>query len=907
MESLNNNFYITEDKTRKKHIDPLLKKLGWKNKYIKEEINPIKSDFKNKDYVTYNGKIEKGIDLFIDYLLLDNNGTPLAIIEAKKYSKNPAIGRNQAITYAKEIEKKIGEANFKIPIFLTNGYKWIFIDEYGNERRISGPFSQRDLERRRSLYRSRKNPATMKINSNIVDRPSSIQIVRKLSEHFAECHRKALVEMATGTGKTRVAMAIIDILNRADLVRNVLFIADRITLVTQAKNAFKNFLNEPVADLRDDFDVNSRLYVSTVQTLMGKENNRLFDKFSPGFFDLIVFDEAHRSYYDKNNLIFRYFDAIKIGLTATPRIRESNSTVDLFGESTAEYSYDQALSDGILAPYKGIPIYLKVLNEGIKPSDLDKYNRDNLRRQGKDPNEFEVTGSQFDKVFLNKETNEIILKEFMDKCCISDDNKPAKTIFFLSSKRHANKLKEIWNKLFPNLNEQAQVIVSDMPHSNQAIERFKKQTNPRIVFSVSMLDTGVDIPEICNLVIIKPIFSHIQFWQILGRGTRNLDSCKHTEWLPNRKKNDFLILDFVIGGHSNIEFHNLKRGGEGKIQLSTITKTFNNRVSLLERDLNQKQKDMINNKILEDIDKLDEDLFTVKEKIPTIKKLKRVNDLKGYTDELIEEISPLTINIESDNANISSFILKSEKLFQLVLDIDRDKIQKAKKEITYMIRNVLDKNNLDEIIKNKSNLIKVLQLKFWDDLTFDDVEFLVREIAPSMKYFTPTPKEIVYTNVNDYIINTKEIIKSIPEDEDLKLLLRTNEIAKKLKEGKCISSNELLQLEKELSALKPEITINNIQKETDFLQFLREIIGITREKDPKQLIEERFSKYIIENHDYNEKQLNFLNTLKKVLAKRKSIDIKDIFEDPFDESNVSQFNHDELRDIIDKCNDIKMC
>lgn len=182
---------------------------------------------------------------------------------------------------------------------------------------------------------------------------------------------------------------------------------------------------------------------------------------------------------------------------------------------------------------------------------------------------------------------------------------------------------------------------------------------------------------------------------------------------------------------------------------------------------------MINNKILEDIGKLDEDLFTVKEKIPTIKKLKRVNDLKGYTDELIEEISPLTINIESDNANISSFILKSEKLFQLVLDIDRDKIQKAKKEITYMIRNVLDKNNLDEIIKNKSNLIKSLQLKFWDDLTFDDVEFLVREIAPSMRYFTPTPKEIVYTNVNDYIINTKEIIKSIPEDEDLKLLLRT--------------------------------------------------------------------------------------------------------------------------------------
>ncbi len=730
---------INEDETRKQIIDPQLKNIGWKSKYIKEEVNPVKSNFENKDYVVYNGKVERGVDLFIDYLLLDNHENPLAIIEAKRYSKDPDIGRNQAITYSLEIEKKTG---LKIPIFLTNGYKWIFIDESGFGRKISGPFSQEDLSRRRSLYNSRQNPSTMKIDSNIVDRPRNVQIVRKLSEHFGECHKKALIEMATGTGKTRVSMAIIDLLNRSNLVRNVLFIADRTTLVIQAKNAFKNFLNEPVADLREGYDANSRSYVSTVQTLMGKESNRLFEKFSPGFFDLIVFDEAHRSYYDKNNLIFKYFDAIKIGLTATPRINETRSTMDLFGDSTTEYSYDQALSDGVLAPYKGIPIYLKILNEGIKPIDLDKYNKDNLRRQGKDPDEFEVTGSQFDKVFLNDKTNKIILKEFMEKCYRSDDNKPAKTIFFTSSKRHAKRLKEIWDQMYPKFSSEAQVIISEMSHSQQAIDRFKKQSTPRIVFSVSMLDTGVDIPEICNLVIIKPIFSHIQFWQILGRGTRNLGACKHKEWLSNRKKKDFLILDFVIGGHSNIEFHNLKKqNGEGKTQLSILTKTFNNRVSLLERNLDKKQKNLINNKILGDINNLDEDLFTVKEKIPIIKKLKNVDDLAEHTDELMEEIAPLTINLESDNANVSSFILKSEKLFQLVLDMDREKIQNSKKEIIYMIKNVLDKDNLEEISKNKSKLIRALQLEFWDDLTFDDIEFLVREIAPSMKYFTPNPKE----------------------------------------------------------------------------------------------------------------------------------------------------------------------
>ncbi len=255
----------------------------------------------------------------------------MAIIEAKRFSKDPDTGRAQARTYAKEIESKI---NDKIPIFLTNGNIWIFIDEYGVERKISGPFSQKDLKRRRDLYNHSKNPATCKINPYIVDRPRSVQIVRSVSEYFSKCHRTALIQMATGTGKTRVAMAVIDILIRSNIVRNVLFIADRGALVKQAKvNGFNQFFNEPVGDLRDGFSENKRLYVSTIQTLMkGREKeSKFFEQFSPGFFDLIVFDEAHRSIYDKNNLVFKYFDAIKIGLTATPE-SETQSTVDLFGK-----------------------------------------------------------------------------------------------------------------------------------------------------------------------------------------------------------------------------------------------------------------------------------------------------------------------------------------------------------------------------------------------------------------------------------------------------------------------------------------------------------------------------------------------------------------------------------------------
>ena len=337
-----------------------------------------------------------------------------------------------------------------------------------------------------------------------------------------------------------MAMAIIDLLIKSNVVRNVLFIADRIALVSQAKdNGFKKFFNEPVADLRDGFNSTSRLYVSTVQTLMSGNETRLFEKYSPGYFDLIVFDEAHRSIYDKNNLIYQYFDAIKIGLTATPRERETQSTFDLFGKATAEYSYDEAVRDGVLVPYFAHIISTKVLNEGIKQEDLDKFLKDQLRRQDVDPDTFEPPGSQFDRVFMDDKTNALIINSFMKNCYKSDEGKPAKSIFFCSSQNHAKRMKRVFGELFPKFASEVQVITSDMYRSEDEIKRFKLKSNPRIALSVGMLDTGVDIPEICNLVFIKPVVSPIRFWQMLGRGTRNLEACKHNEWLPNGRKADF--------------------------------------------------------------------------------------------------------------------------------------------------------------------------------------------------------------------------------------------------------------------------------------------------------------------------------------------------------------------------------
>lgn len=905
---------ISEHETRKKYIDKALKKEGWIETYIKEEVNPVKSDFNNKIFVLFDGNIEKNVDLFIDYLLLDENKNPLAIIEAKRYSKDPETGRVQARTYAKEIESKIDD---KIPIFLTNGQKWIFIDEYGVEREVSGVFSQKDLKRRRDLFNNCKNPATMKINPSIVDRPRSVQIVRSVSEYFSQCHRTALIQMATGTGKTRVAMAVIDVLMKSNLVRNVLFIADRTSLVRQAKvNGFTKFFDEPVGDLREGFTENKRLYVSTIQTLMSGNANepKFYEKFSPGFFDLIIFDEAHRSIYDKNNLVFQYFDAIKIGLTATPKESETKSTFDLFGEAIEDYSYDKAINDGILVPYKAHSIYTDVLNEGIDSKDLDEFTKDELRRQGINPDDLELTGSQFDSVFMDNYVNDLVIETFMNNAYKSDEGKPAKSIFFCSSKKHAKAMKERFNSLYPHLSSDVQVITSDLSRADDEIDRFKLDSEPRIVLSVGMLDTGVDIPEVCNLVFIKPVYSSIRFWQMIGRGTRNEESCKHKEWLPNQKKEDFLIFDFVIGGHSNIDFHEFREEGKLKENVSTITAIFNNRVSLLEENLTENQRKIITAKLYNTLNQFRDDLWVVNKKKGILDRLRNTEDLENHIAELTTEISPLTTVLEGYNPNVSKFIQEAEKLFACILHNDLDRIGKIKSSIQYKVRNVLEKDNITVIKEKQDDLKKVLQISFWEDLTFERVEFLVNEISSTMVYFVADRKGIIYVSVPDQIIDWVERDKEIAEDEELKRLLERNEAIKKLKEGKGITSKELLYIEKELSSLRPELTIDLIQRSrgTDFLVFLREIIGLTREEDPKQLIEQRFDELILSDYslnngvEFNSNQIEFLILLKKVFANRKHIELQDFAEEPLDKGK-NFFEFDSLNRIVEMCNQIKMC
>jgi len=910
---------ISENQTRKKFINRQLGKVGWKSYHWKDEVNSVKSNFRTKNYVLFTGSYEKGIDRFIDYVLLAQDNAPLAIIEAKKYTKDPEDGRIQARTYQEDIHHQTGQ---RIPIFLTNGETWIFIDQLGRERKVSGPFSQEDLERKSELFKNQKDPA--KIFTNIVDRDRSILNVKKVAEHFGQGHRKALIQMATGTGKTRVAMAIIDILVKANYIRNVLFVADRIALADQASaDGFKKFFREPVWELhRKGFNTTSRFYATTVQTLMGKNRNRMVDKFSPGFFDLIIFDEAHRSQYDRNNYIHQYFDAIKIGLTATPREEELKNTYELFecknNEPTVEYSYDDAVRAGDLVPYLPLVIETENLKLGIKGKKLTADLKDQLRKQEVDPERFEVEGSHFERAFLDDKTNELIISEFMRECYKSAEGLPCKTIFFCRSQRHAKRTKKTFGDLYPTLGDHVQVITS-LYRVGDEVKRFKQKSEPRIALSVGMLDTGIDIPEVCNLVFIGPVYSPIRFWQMLGRGTRNFKACyeggHHPEWLPQEDgfytKKDFLMIDFQLGEESNVKLHQLNRTRQKKSSKDIILIIFENRVNLLSEDMNADQKRIIVNKILVDINALNEESFIVREKYSLIKKLKGTFNLEQYIKELREDIEPLMVMVTGKDPKITPFILQVEKLFYAIVSDKLDMIDKIKEYVQMRLENILAKETkINEIRAKKDIILKVLREDYWDNLTFEKVEVILKELAQLMKYYEEEPGKPIEINKPDVVVNRTRFVYQVKEDPKMAEFIKKNPIVKKIKEGHGITCLELRELEKELVKLNSAYTIENIQinLRKDFLVFLHEMIGLTYEYDPRVLIEREFDKHIIDHINYNSKQIEFLQMLKKVFANRKYIELKDFAKEPFkDENPIELFNGiDELKKIVVKCQEIKI-
>ncbi|MCL5018668.1 MAG: DEAD/DEAH box helicase family protein [Candidatus Pacearchaeota archaeon] len=906
---------LSEKETREKIIDPYLYDAGWKEEYIRREVNSVKSDFKIKKYEIKRGE-GKEEGRFIDYLLLDEHKNALAIIEAKRFSLDAEKGSIQATTYQKDIESQTG---FAVPIFMTNGQKWYFKEKGYPTREISEPFSQKDLQRRTQLAKERKKLSNIEISPKILDRSKNVEIVKQVLNHLEKGNKKALINMATGTGKTRVAMAIIDALIRARYIQNVLFVVDRISLGRQAYNTFDSFLRgEPKTLLNEfgDFEMDKRIYVSTVQTLKSKDNEKGFklQNFSSGFFDLIIFDEAHRSYYDPERLLFKYFDAIQIGLTATPSKNVGRDTFDLFDcpreEPTVRYDYNEAVRDGILVPYDAQIIATKVTELGIKGIELDNELKTALIKQDEDPDHFEVPGTRFAKYFTDKKTNELIVMEFMNRCYKTEDDKPCKTIFFCASVKHAEELKKVFDSLYPNLCDDVSIIVSNKDRYMDEVNRFIKDSSPRIALSVGVLDTGIDLPEIMNLVFVAPVFSHIRFWQMLGRGTRCFSACKNKSWLPLKEgvhaKEDFRILDFKFGDFSNIKQHQLESADKSRITEDVKVKIFNKEVDLLKKKLSNDEKDIIENRIIDEVNKIDRKSFIVKPQVEIIKKVvSKKFDLKEHIEELKKEIAPLIRFTDFGDGRVQTFISHCVDLFSYVKEENNEAIYEEQDFLLERIENVWS-SNLQVVRVKQDKIMKVMQEKFWRELTFADVDFLIREIAPLMKYYEPERKKIIKVDAPDSTRSVEPF--KMPEKEDPVLEeIKNNPLMQKMaKQG--VTWKELIEIEKQLRELNSAWTIENIQKKQDFVLFLRIILNLNDLPDPQEMIKNEFEKQIVNNNkEYNAEQIRFLRLLERFFAFNKHLTPKDITIHPLaDENPLDKFSSEQLKEIVKEVEKIRI-
>ena len=526
---------ISEAETRKELIDPALERARW---YLHDHTRVrIEIPVDGYDAAPWNG--------ITDYCLYRANGEVMAVVEAKRTTHDPRLAQAQTEHYVTEIEKHQG---FRPFAFMTNGLDTYFLEVgFAAKRLVAGFFTSDDLERLLFIRQNGKPLGSIPVSNKITDRAYQHEAIRRLSEAFEQGKRKALIVMATGSGKTRTAMSLIDVFLRANQARNVLFVADRDALVEQAKSdGFEKFLpSEPCTRIyTHQIDRSQRLYASTLQTL-----SNCFERFSPAFFDLIVFDEVHRSIFNKFNEVIQYFDGRMIGLTATPAQYIDRDTFRVFdchdGKPTYLYTYEQAIKDGFLVDYNLYAARTKFQRKGIKGVDLSEEERNSLIQQGLDPDEIDFEGTDLEEKVSNRDTLRRQWEEIMQVCLKDASGQlPGKTIAFAITQEHALRLEAAFNEMYPQFPDLARVITYKSEYKGTLIDRFKKENQPRIAISVDMLDTGIDVPEAVNLVFLKPVQSPIKLQQMIGRGTRSQAACTFLDRLPEGGKKEFLIIDF---------------------------------------------------------------------------------------------------------------------------------------------------------------------------------------------------------------------------------------------------------------------------------------------------------------------------------------------------------------------------
>ncbi|MFW8636743.1 DEAD/DEAH box helicase family protein [Cribrihabitans pelagius] len=905
-----------EAETRDSFIDLLLAEAGWPQDQERDREFPV------------TGMPTSSGNGFVDYVLWGDDGKPLAVVEAKRTKKDSRTGQHQAKLYADCLEAAYGR---RPVIFTTNGYEhWIWDDLAYPPRQISGFLKKDELQ---LLHQRRENVralSTVDVDPDIAGRHYQQRAIRRVGEAFEKhAQRKALLVMATGSGKTRTVIALIDQLMRANRVKRVLFLADRVALVKQAHSAFKAHLPAtPCANLLERHDPKkndhsgARVCLSTYPTMMGliEEMKGGEKRYGPGHFDLIVIDEAHRSVYRKYRAIFSYFDSLLVGLTATPRDEIDKDTYSLFGLEkgvpTDAYDLDDAVSDGYLVPPTTISVPLKFQREGIAYDQLTEE-----EKEAWDAIEWDEEGTQRDRVesadlnkwLFNIDTVDKVLEHLMrNGIKVSDGDRLGKTIIFAKNSKHAQFIVERFDVNYPHYKgEFAKLIDFSVSHPQSLIDDFSEADKaPHIAVSVDMLDTGIDVPEVVNLVFFKIVRSKTKFWQMVGRGTRLCPDL----FGPGDDKQQFVIFDFC----QNLEFFqenpNVLDGSGAK---PIGERLFTSRVELIEAlgESGEEHQDLIaatKTRLHEEVMGMPIDNFIVRAKRRSVE---RFRDVASWEDlnldarmALIEDLAGLPTAYDDGKLPAKQFDLLILNA-QLELLRQQGGFTRFQDRIVKFASRLEELSNVPLVSKELELILEIQTDVYWEDITPEMLESVRRRLRHLAELIKPTERKIVITDFRDDIgegnpMTMPEVGSGVDKARFKMKVRRFIEQHKdhitliKVRRGEALTKQDIDELERILieQEVADDAIISDLAGEGGLGRFLRSLTGLDR-----AAAKEAFSTFVSQNQ-LNADQAEFLDMVIDSLTESGFVDPVSFYESPFtdlDDMGIAGiFSREQVQEII---------
>jgi len=922
-----------EEQTRDAFIDLLLHEAGWPLDQERDREFPV------------TGMPNNTGEGFVDYVLWGDDGKPLALVEAKRTRRDSRAGQQQAKLYADCLEAQFGR---RPVIFLSNGYEhWLWDDVVYPPRAVQGFYKKAELELLHQRRTGRKSLAKVEVDPHIAGRFYQGRAIRRIDEAFEkENLRKALLVMATGSGKTRTVIALTDQLMRANWVKRVLFLADRIALVKQAHGAFKAHLpSAPSANLLEQHDPKkndhngARVCLSTYPTMMRLINEMEGGarRFSPGHFDLVVIDEAHRSVYRKYRAIFEYFDSMLVGLTATPRAEVDRDTYSLFelekGVPTDSYELDEAVADGFLVPPKAVSVPLKFQREGINYDDLSEEEKEAWDAiewsEDEEPPPDKVDASAVNKWLFNADTVDKVLEHVMTHGLkVQEGDRLGKTIIFAKNSKHAHFIAERFDKNYPHLKgEFAKVIDFSVDYAQTLIDDFSDpKKNPHIAISVDMLDTGIDVPEVLNLVFFKIVRSKTKFWQMIGRGTRLCPDI----FGPGMHKEEFFVFDFC----QNFEFFNQNPNiSDGALGPSISEKLFVARVELMGeldghvqiQDVPENVKPLadlrgdIEQRLFDEVSGMNLDNFIVRPKRRYVEKFQNRDAWKELTLEdkidLTEHLAGLPSALEDDDLEAKQFdyLILLSQLALLRADAAFAKYQKRIQEIASALEEL---SNVPMVADQMPLILELQTDEYWQDITLPMLETVRRRLRKLVKLIEPASRKIVYTDFQDEIGPGSDVdLPDIGSGTDKARFIRKvrhflqthgeHITLQKLRRNEQLTPKDLEELERIFveEGVADESELTRIREEGGLGVFIRSLVGLDREAAKQAFSDFLNGKTLTAN------QIEFIDMVIDYLTDRGLMDPRRLYESPFtdlDDQGVSGvFEAGQVKELVNVLKDVK--